>query len=50
MSRRRWRVPSWRPRPERVSRNDESLIRMIGIRLVAEWLKDLVVTWLGNHD
>ncbi|GAB3900043.1 hypothetical protein ACFQ1S_09915 [Kibdelosporangium lantanae] len=27
-----------------------SLIRAIGIRLVAEWVRELVVSWLANHD
>lgn len=31
-------------------RYTSSLIRAIGIRLVAEWIKKLVVSWLANHD
>jgi len=30
--------------------NDESLIRAIGIRLVAEWIKDLIAFWFRNHN
>lgn len=27
-----------------------SLIRAIGIRLVAEWVRELVISWLANHN